>query len=167
MSIAQITEKSGVIYIRSHSTLPPEEHKQRASYLLRMFSGGHTPWFTTPQGGPEPTGYYSFENASSSSNTFGIYERNSSEDSHFSTNHDGHMNGRNTPICPDCQSQTSTIVIRQKGAFAWIIRMSLFLSIVLMCFAFSPYLPEDLKEYEYRCVSCNKVVEFYKGRRHN
>ena len=66
-------------------------------------------------------------------------------------------------ICPHCQCQTILIITPQKDKKAWCIRILLTLTIVLSCFAFKPCLLDDLKQYEYKCVSCKETVDKFKG----
>ena len=66
-------------------------------------------------------------------------------------------------VCPLCQSQTDLVITPQNGRKSWIIRIMLILTVVLSCFAFQPCLIDDLKQYEYICITCKNTVDFYRG----
>ena len=113
----------------------------------------------TPEIGKEPTGYYSFSslfpNRTSSTSDLCDVQELSPEG--------GALKDSKILICPDCQSQTEVVVRTQKSPFARAIRMSLIFTVVLSCFSFHPCLPEGIKVYEYRCVSCKKLVASARG----
>ena len=66
-------------------------------------------------------------------------------------------------ICPQCQCQAELLIAPQTGRASWIIRITLMLTFVLSCFAFKPCLLNELKEYQYRCITCKSVVKSFKG----
>ena len=58
----------------------------------------------------------------------------------------GHRKRSTILICPLCQCQTDLIVKPQRGRVSWI-RITLILTLFLSCFAFKPFLIDDLKQF--------------------
>ena len=79
------------------------------------------------------------------------------------SNGQGHRKQSAILICPQCQCQTDLEVKTQKGHKSWIIRITLMLTLVLSCFAFKPCLIDDLKQFEYKCVNCDIIVDSFRG----
>ena len=79
------------------------------------------------------------------------------------SNGQGHRKRSAILICPQCQCQTDLIITPQNGHKSWIIRITLMLTFVLSCFAFKPCLIDDLKQFEYKCINCDVIVDSFRG----